>query len=423
MPDKEYEAPRRPFKQDTVETRIQKSNGQVTIQSKSSNQSWTDRVDYRRKRWNQTPNFVLLRKSGKLPDHPMYFHRISVTNGPMVAHRDSEDKDYVQHVKVVRSYCPNGGKDYDSSTFPGVPSQLIGRVKFKALARAKSYQFNAPAFIAEAGKTAQMVVDTATKLVMGLRALKHGRVDLFLRNVINVDEDLPHAKKAKRVFNRDFGRTPAKAAANLLLETQYGWIPLINDVRDAALTLQDVVNSDRAQICRVKAKDFESSSSRFDTRLENSPEIWARRTVENRAEARVLWRMSVNKADLPGRFGLLNMAEVAWELTPLSFIGDWFLPIGDYLSALDVPLRFTHHGGTVGTLRRQLLTDVLTHSNYYTSVRGQRTATTVVVERQPLSGPPIPGISEMPFQFSVNAKQAVISIALLRQHLSWLSHV
>jgi hypothetical protein len=35
------------------------------------------------------------------------------------------------------------------------------------------------------------------------------------------------------------------------------------------------------------------------------------------------------------RFGLLNPATALWELTPFSFIADWFTGLGSFLSALD----------------------------------------------------------------------------------------
>jgi len=35
------------------------------------------------------------------------------------------------------------------------------------------------------------------------------------------------------------------------------------------------------------------------------------------------------------RLGLLNPVAVLWEVVPLSFVVDWFIPIGTYLASLD----------------------------------------------------------------------------------------
>lgn len=54
-------------------------------------------------------------------------------------------------------------------------------------------------------------------------------------------------------------------------------------------------------------------------------------------------RFKINNPDLllPAKVGLTNPLSVAWELIPFSFVVDWFLPIGKYLDALDVPLLYT----------------------------------------------------------------------------------
>jgi len=46
------------------------------------------------------------------------------------------------------------------------------------------------------------------------------------------------------------------------------------------------------------------------------------------------------------RFGLVNLADVAWELTPWSFVVDWFVPIGDLISSLTDDVGLTFWQGT-----------------------------------------------------------------------------
>jgi hypothetical protein len=45
--------------------------------------------------------------------------------------------------------------------------------------------------------------------------------------------------------------------------------------------------------------------------------------------------------------GLLNPATVAWELVPYSFIADWFVPVGDYLTGLTADCGLVFKGGSV----------------------------------------------------------------------------
>lgn len=55
--------------------------------------------------------------------------------------------------------------------------------------------------------------------------------------------------------------------------------------------------------------------------------------------------------------GLLNPFELAWELLPGSFIADWFIPVGDFLSQLDADLGWQFKGGSISektTVRRRI---------------------------------------------------------------------
>lgn len=46
------------------------------------------------------------------------------------------------------------------------------------------------------------------------------------------------------------------------------------------------------------------------------------------------------------RLGITNPALIAWELLPWSFVADWFVPVGDYLSLLDATLGWDFQGGS-----------------------------------------------------------------------------
>lgn len=56
-------------------------------------------------------------------------------------------------------------------------------------------------------------------------------------------------------------------------------------------------------------------------------------SCELRAKARFTVRNSSVKSLV--QLGLTNPAEVAWEVVPFSFVIDWFIPVGNFLSSLD----------------------------------------------------------------------------------------
>jgi hypothetical protein len=54
---------------------------------------------------------------------------------------------------------------------------------------------------------------------------------------------------------------------------------------------------------------------------------------------------------LPQALGLTNPLSIAYEVTPFSFLADWFIPIGDFLSILDATLGFAFLSGSYTTRR------------------------------------------------------------------------
>lgn len=79
----------------------------------------------------------------------------------------------------------------------------------------------------------------------------------------------------------------------------------------------------------------------------------------------VTWKMSqraiahVKLVPNYSEFTLGNPAEIAWEVVPFSFVIDWAIPIGDYLSALDALSDVVGVAGTVSTKRWYTHTETL----------------------------------------------------------------
>jgi hypothetical protein len=52
------------------------------------------------------------------------------------------------------------------------------------------------------------------------------------------------------------------------------------------------------------------------------------------------------------QLGITNPVSLAYELLPLSFVLDWFLPVGQYLDGLDAAAGMTFRGGSISYLTR-----------------------------------------------------------------------
>lgn len=289
------------------------------------------------------------------------------------------------------------------------------------LQKAKGNQWNVPVFLAEGRKTVDMVVNTATRLVhMGL-ALRRGRLDRFFELSHPSNPTRIPSKSLKRRFGKAYAKDPFGAFGDYWLQLKYGWLPFMSDCRNAVNTLMDTADrpdsrygSVRSSYSQMLAPVVLKNTKVFS---DSGREIWGDNTVTGSDAFRAVWRYTINPLDVPGRFGLLNPAEVIYELVPLSFVADWFVPIGDYLAALDAPLRFSHLGGTYG-YRGQRDTRVtpkhmVPTGGSFTGFSGN--GTYIAVKRTSMSSIPSLSLAKMRFDPQLGASRIVTSVALLNQ--------
>lgn len=149
------------------------------------------------------------------------------------------------------------------------------------------------------------------------------------------------------------GARAASAASSAWLEFRYGFMPLM-------YTLQDVV-----EMVMKKAEDLDTNKIRsvrasYETEdYFKGSKYWAYYVHvyygdfvchdKIRASASVQYRQisQFGNVDLLG-LGPRFIPELAWELTRLSFVVDWWFTVGDYLGSLRVVPEIVILGNTVG---------------------------------------------------------------------------
>jgi len=193
----------------------------------------------------------------------------------------------------------------------------------KLLSNAKAQKLNMGTFLAESGKSIDMIARTASKFYEAYRSVRKG-------NLFDAAGHLgiaPSRRRQKR-FNRTAKKDHAKAVASAWLELQYGWKPLLMDTYNAAQEIADNVSP--IFVGHAFGKHAETRVRQTKTNVDTD-------TVNIYSEARYkcTFVMENTVARRAALNGLSNPMMVAWELVPYSFVVDWFLPIGDYLSRID----------------------------------------------------------------------------------------
>lgn len=415
MPSVPYSSPKVSCRATEIEIRTS-SSGEVN-QSLSVINYGSYSHEEREKYWENTPNYhAKVKAKEALPDRVFYYTkaRRDVSNGFYCQRFIPQGG--LQSVRRTRTY-PFHVKCESADSFSG-PLGSNSPLASKILERAKSHEWQAPVFVAEAAKTAVMVFERARTLKNMAVSLRRGDFAYFLDSLqITHEERERRRKRSTRVFNENFGRDAHNTASSAWLEFAYGWTPFMLDVKNALNTVMDMVELQGAKrIGRVTARQSWSKTQSRTLTLEGSPNIECIQTQTVTESRRMVWRFETLPEDLPGRFGLTNPLDIVWELVPFSFVADWFLPIGDYISALDAPIRFTHRGGCVG-LKRQVITRY--HSPFsngdWDTVKGGGTATYVIVTRTPLGEIPTPSLEDFAVGFPTSVQRALSSVALLRQ--------
>lgn len=229
------------------------------------------------------------------------------------------------------------------------------RAKTRVLLQAKDQKVNLLQMLGERKQTARLFADTVERLAGAIKGLKTGDYARFAKAL-----GVSPRKRARTRYNkawsnyetsRSRARTRAekaeafrryqKAVAQGWLEGVYGWQPLIGDIRGACEEInrkrQDVIYRMVEAEASLKKEDKDKFSTTYESYQTDS---------ESRFMVKYAIYFSVTEPGFHtlGRLGVSNLAAVAWELVPWSFVVDWLLPIGNWINSWDATLglQFSH---------------------------------------------------------------------------------
>jgi hypothetical protein len=166
-----------------------------------------------------------------------------------------------------------------------------------------------------------MLRDTAQKLGNAYSAFRKGNF-----------------KRAAKVLGI---KKPVGEAANHWLAYNYGWRPLLSDLKGAAeLAAQHLALGGRGPRLKVSARNRVSSTVDIQGALNQGTyylNVDYRLSGEWQYDghAGLFLQLVCTEAAFAAQlgFGLTDPALLAWELTPFSFVFDWFVDVGQYLES------------------------------------------------------------------------------------------
>lgn len=313
----------------TQSTTVSTQNYQQVIPG--SSKSIVDRV---------TPNFRKLMKSGKIINNPL-----SIT--------EERESNPLSLASVCRTQwykmrnVPNGGSidylPYKVETWNGyIPAYLLlagsgldylpidasfdydvikAKAVTKAWARVNESDMLVLASVAESGKTARDLHLLARKVLRAIKFIRHPTPPKGLS-----------LKKLKKYYSE---------AEELYMQARYNLRPLYYDILGATKIAQGESDSRRARrssrdrytITATVTEEETQSDSKVYPSSYLPVNLRASRYSTEAAEARAGVLCQAREMTKWEQSGLYLLPETAWELTPFSFILDWFGNFGEVISS------------------------------------------------------------------------------------------
>ena len=241
------------------------------------------------------------------------------------------------------------GDPLNNNASYGISDQQIrdavrNKVISKLAAKIKSQKVNVGQIIGERRQTVSLVTSSARRLAEAIMAVKRGNFKAASRSLFGSGRrgDSASERRRRRNSTDTHGgiRGNVSGIPEQWLALQYGWKPLLSDIYGSCEELANLVTGS-PPVCSA----FASASMRLDDVLVQKgstdgsrypPKIELRRSGAHiHGSGYLQYGVSSEFGQTLSRTGIINPYAVAWELLPYSFVVDWFLPVGNYLSSLD----------------------------------------------------------------------------------------
>jgi hypothetical protein len=271
-----------------------------------------------------TPNFRVKNKIGQLPVNPYSLDLTETDDGQ--AYRGWDKSPDFNH-----------SWNTTSTKFPGF---LVSPPEHNALAYDKAVKRlidaaesdiagNIAQDFAQFGQTTRMIAQTCHRLTGAIRNVKRGRLDAAL-SYLTHGKSSPSRQGASATVH-------SKGIAENWLELQYGWKPLLMDVDGAMRSLANYISLE------TPLREIRSSAK---ARTRTVDPYWSTvngktlslgyviNSQETKCKLGCRYTVEDSQRAFFQQLGFTNPINLAWEILPYSFVIDWFLPIGPYLSAM-----------------------------------------------------------------------------------------
>lgn len=386
------------------------SNGGVTRDSSTQVQVYS-------RSWSgtRTPNFGKLKSEGRtLPINP---HSSSIWHAIITPYVRFDTEDVWQF-----NPSPFSTATIDPMTsrynFPAEPSLNTKAIDIASRRLFEKSDSNLTGNIgqdfAQYGQTFDLIGGNAKKISGALNDLRKGNIPGAVKTLWSTSSPK---------FRRRGGPSKTKDLANNWLELQYGWKPLLQDIRDSmeALARYNLANADIVHVTGSATVEDKVTS---DVGLFEYGAVVGGKlitTTNSHFKYGLRYQISSHLVSFLAQTGFTNTLSLEWEILPFSFVVDWFLPVGNWLQTFSAWDGLQFLDGYTTSFVRQRATLAISYSgqpvpsdpHYTFTANGSMTREWVKLSRGTLSSFPSGRFPQFKNPFSI--VHVSNALALLRQ--------
>jgi hypothetical protein len=301
------------------------------------------------KAWARTPNYQVLKLRNELPMNTYTIAREQTWYGQ--GHFTTRDTSGAVGVYTVDG-IPNGEYSAGARTPPVVaPAQLAAvkrRAEAKCLAQIKNQKLNLAQALAERRRTAELIENSIRRFVEAFRALRRRDLEEALRILGAGQPSRRRRRRINAIWKRSSESSPYsqgefRNASSIWLEIQYGWLPLLNDIYESAQAIEKAQDQSPRKMKTTGTVSLVINDNTIPAQTSRVTKLASTRiTIKGSV---TIWYSTPNVPRTLLQLGFTNPAYLAWELTPFSFVVDWFIPIGNAINNFDATLGLTFEKG------------------------------------------------------------------------------
>ena len=207
-------------------------------------------------------------------------------------------------------------------------------------ARANSGSANIPEDLFTAAQTLRLFTNNVDRLRAFANAIRGGASFVVALKAGRLSSSAGGIARAQRLLDklRQQGVSGSRLLAALWLEFRYGWIPLINDIKDSIAVFSDLITKSPSvtSLTATSTRNEEFLRDLFTDNIAGNTKPTGQSMTRKRTKTRygLVYKVSDPYLHAAAQLGFTSPVALGWELIPFSFVVDWFLPIGQTLQLL-----------------------------------------------------------------------------------------